>query len=56
MSGWNSGNGLYCTMMDLTFGSSQINWGVSMKGLSNTSICGTFNGAALSSENQKYML
>ena len=53
LTGWNSGDGFYCTMTDLTFGSSQINWGVSMKRLSNYSYCPLFNGAALSSDKSK---
>ena len=40
-------------MMDITFGSSQINWGVSMKSVSNSSFTPWFHGAALSSDKSK---
>ena len=40
-------------MMDVTFGSSQINWGSSMKSVSNKSFTPWFNGATLSSDKSK---
>ena len=53
ISGWAYDKGSYYTMMDVTFGSSQINWGASMKSVSNKSFTPWFNGATLSSDKSK---
>ena len=40
-------------MIDVTFGSSQINWGVSIKSLSSGSFTSVVSGAALSTDKSK---
>ena len=51
--GWAYDKSSYYTMMDVTFGSSQINWGASMKSVSNNSFTPYTNGAVLSSDKSK---
>ena len=53
ISGWAYDRSSYYTMMDVTFGSSQINWGASMKSVSNNSFTPYINGAVLSSDKSK---
>ena len=53
LTGYGIDSSAYYTMMDITFGSSQINWGVSMKSLSNISFTSYINGAALSTDKSK---
>ena len=52
-SGFSYNNISYYTMIDITFGTSQINWGVSMKCLSCNEFLPKFHGAALSSDKSK---
>ena len=40
-------------MIDVTFGSSQINWGASIKSLSSSSFTSVLHGSALSSDKSK---